>query len=92
MQKWDLQKKSEKWWKNFLGKKNVSAASPEIYQKRFELMVEEITSYLPPSIDFIYLVVQLKSIYAREQEEEVEEKFEQKKEMKEDKIGEQQIR
>ena len=26
MQKWDLQKKGEKWWKNMLGKKDVSAA------------------------------------------------------------------
>jgi len=25
MQKWDFQKKSEKWWKNLLGKKDVSA-------------------------------------------------------------------
>lgn len=57
MQKWDLQKKSEKWWKNLLGKKNVSAAAPEIYQRRFEAMVEDITNYLPPSTNILYEVV-----------------------------------
>lgn len=34
-QKWDLQKKSEKWWKNLFGKKDVSAQQPSVYQLRF---------------------------------------------------------
>lgn len=43
MQKWDFQKKSEKWWKNFTGKKNVSAEEPKKYQRRFMEFVDEIT-------------------------------------------------
>ena len=46
MQKWDLQKKGEKWWKNMLGKKDVSAAEPNYYQKRFIQFVEEIVTIL----------------------------------------------
>ena len=44
MQKWDLQKKGEKWWKNMLGKKDVSAAEPNYYQKRFMQFVDEIVT------------------------------------------------
>lgn len=40
MQKWDLQKKGEKWWKTLIGKKDVSAQQPNIYQKRFLNFVE----------------------------------------------------
>ena len=46
MQKWDLQKKSEKWWKNMIGKKHVSAAEPNHYQKRFMQFVDEIVTVL----------------------------------------------
>lgn len=56
MQKWDLQKKSEKWWKNMLGKRNVSAAAPDVYQKRFQNFVQDITSLLPPSINILNTV------------------------------------
>lgn len=40
MQKWDFQKKSEKWWKNFTGKKDVSAEEPNRYQIRFMEFVD----------------------------------------------------
>ena len=53
MQKWDFQKKGEKWWKNLIGKRNVSAADPYTYQQRFSLFVSKITNYLPPSILFL---------------------------------------
>lgn len=40
MQKWDLQKKSEKWWKNLIGKKEISAEEPNKYQNRFMIFVD----------------------------------------------------
>ena len=47
MQKWDLQKKGEKWWKNLMGKKDVSAAEPNHYQTRFMQFVDEIATVMP---------------------------------------------
>ena len=35
LQRWDLQKKGEKWWKKMLGKKDFSAERPNLYQERF---------------------------------------------------------
>lgn len=47
IQKWDLQKKGEKWWKNLIGKVEVSAEEPNRYQSRFMIFVDEITMNLP---------------------------------------------
>ena len=44
-QKWDRQKKSEKWWKKFIGKKDVSAQQPSFYQERFMNFMREITTF-----------------------------------------------
>jgi hypothetical protein len=43
-QKWDLQKKGEKWWKNIIGKIDTSAQQPSVYQQRFMNFMREITS------------------------------------------------
>jgi N-glycosylase/DNA lyase len=43
LQKWDLQKKSEQWWKKLFGKKDVSAQQPSVYQFRFMKFLQEIT-------------------------------------------------
>lgn len=44
LQKWDLQKKSEQWWKKLFGKKDVSAQQPSVYQFRFMKFLQDITS------------------------------------------------
>lgn len=44
LQKWDLGKKSEKWWKNLFGKHDVSALQPSDYQLRFMRFIKEITT------------------------------------------------
>lgn len=46
LQRWDLQKKGEKWWKNLLGKKDISAQKPKKYQHRFMTFIAEITEDL----------------------------------------------
>ena len=43
LQAWDLQKKGEQWWKNLLGKKDISAQEPKKYQQRFISFITEIT-------------------------------------------------
>lgn len=43
LQKWDLGKKSEKWWKNLFGKHDVSAQRPSDYQFRFMRFIAHIT-------------------------------------------------
>ena len=42
-QKWDIQKKSEKWWKRFLGKKDTSAQEPSVYKNRFLKFISKIS-------------------------------------------------
>lgn len=44
LQRWDLGKQSEKWWKNLFGKQDVSAQQPTVYQMRFMRFLKEITS------------------------------------------------
>jgi hypothetical protein len=44
LQKWDLGKQSEKWWKNLFGKRDVSAQQPTHYQLRFMRFLNQITA------------------------------------------------
>jgi hypothetical protein len=46
LQKWGLQKRGEKWWKNMMGKRDISAQAPKKYQQRFMTFVSEITDYV----------------------------------------------
>lgn len=46
LQKWDLQKKGEKWWKKLLRKKDFSAQNPKKYQLRYMTFVNEIAESL----------------------------------------------
>jgi hypothetical protein len=42
MQAWNIQKRSEKWWKMMLGASDVSAQQPDVYRLRFIDFVESI--------------------------------------------------
>lgn len=42
LQRWDFQKKGEKWWKRLWGKKDISAQEPKKYQLRYMAFVNEI--------------------------------------------------
>lgn len=46
LQKWDFQKKGEKWWKRLWGKKDISAQEPKKYQLRYMAFVNEIAESL----------------------------------------------
>jgi hypothetical protein len=42
MQSWNIQKRSEKWWKMLLGASDVSAQRPDVYRLRFMDFLEII--------------------------------------------------
>ena len=44
LQRWDIQKNVEKWWKKLLGKKDISAEGPKKYQTRFVHYIRQITA------------------------------------------------
>jgi hypothetical protein len=42
MQAWNIQKRSENWWKMLLGASDVSAQKPDVYRLRFIDYIEAI--------------------------------------------------